>query len=310
LGFLIFLTGIAVAVFSAWLFYKTGWYSIALFIPLAATPLIATGYAGLVSVFLIPAAFGTTGGLCFRYGKDFSFYLTLSTILFAVLFTAEYHALRVFKDTDIIENGRNQIVLMMEQSIGDMDRIFEEYKTPPENREKLKTEFSQSIAIIKNSKWLQFARDIVPFSAFLFGTVICGISFLIMKKWILKAASPQVKGLEFLRINDYFIFALIAGWGCFILLDNDAYPVISIAALNTALAVSSLYVAQALGIIKYFMIGRGIPVIILPLLILTLLILGAPVFIFMTILLTGLGSLDLWADFRKLGPDKERNNKE
>ena len=282
----------------------------ALFLPLAATPLIAPGYAGLISIFLIPAAFGTTGGLCFKQGKDFGFYITLASIVFTVLFTAEYHALRILQGTDIIEKGRDEIVLMMEQGTGDMDRVFDEYKTPAENREKLKADFSRSIAIIKDSKWLQFARDMVPFSAFMFGTIICGLSFLIMKKWVMKDAASQVKGLEFLRINDYFIFALIAGWGGFILLDSNVYPAISIAALNIALAVSTLYVAQALGIVKFFMIRRGIPAIILPLLILTLIILGAPVFIFMTILLTGLGALDLWADFRKLGPDKERNNKE
>lgn len=282
----------------------------ALFIPLAATPLIAPGYAGLISIFLIPAAFGTTGGLCFRQGKDFGFYLALSSILFAALFTAEYHTLRVIRGTDIIEKGRDEIVFMMEQGTGDLDRVFEEYKTPPENREKLKADFANSIAIIKDSKWLQFARDMVPFSAFIFGILICGFSFVILKKWVIKPVAQQVKGLEFLRINDYFIFALIAGWGGFILLDSNAYPAFSIAALNLALSVSTLYVAQALGIIKYFMIGRGIPAIILPLLILTLLILGAPVIIFMTILLLGAGSLDLWADFRKLGPDKERNNKE
>lgn len=310
MGLILFLTGIAVAVFSAWLFYKTGWYSVSLFIPLAATPLIAPGYAGLISLFLIPAAFGTTGGFCFRESKDFGFYITVSSIVFAALFTAEYHTLRVVQGTDIIEKGRNEIVLMMEQGSGDMERVFDEYKTPPENREKLKADFANSIAIIKDSKWLQFARDMVPFSAFIFGILICGLSFIILKKWVIKDAGAKVRGLEFLRINDYFIFALIAGWGGFILLDSSIYPAFSITALNLALAVSALYVAQALGIIKYFMIGRGVPAIILPLLILTLLILGAPVIFFMTILLTGLGSLDLWADFRKLGPDKERNNKE
>jgi len=281
-----------------------------LFLPLAVTPLISPAYAGLISLFLIPAVFGTTGGVCFRQGRDFGFYLTLSSIVFAALFTVEYHALRVFRGTDIIEKGRNEIVLMMEQSTGEMDKVFEEYKTPPENREKLKADFANSINIIKDSKWLQFARDMVPFSAFIFGVVICGLGFIFLKKWVMKDAALKVQSLEFLRINDYFIFALIAGWGGFILLDSSSYPAFSIAALNLALAVSTLYVVQALGIIKYFMIGRGIPVIILPLLILTLLILGAPVIFFMTILLTGMGALDLWADFRKLGPDKERNNKE
>ena len=310
MGLLLFITGIAAAVFSTWLFYKTAWYSLALFIPLAAAPFLAPGYAGLMTLFLIPAAIRTAGGICFKEGKDFGFFITMSSLLFTTLFTAEYHALRVFRSTDIIEQGRNEIVLMMEQGSGDMDRIFDEYKTPQENREKLKTEFAQSIAILKDSKWIQFARDMVPFSAFLYGTVLCGISFLILKKSLMKNTVLQVRTLEFIRINDYFIFALIAGWGGFILLDSNVYPAFSIAALNLALIVSTFYVAQALGIIKYFMIGRGVPAIILPLLILTVIILGPPVIVFMTILLLGLGSLDLWADFRKLNLNKERTNKE
>lgn len=310
MGFLLFITGIAAAVFSTWLFYRTAWYSLALFIPLAAIPFLAPGYAGLLSLFIIPAAFGTAGGICFRKGKDFGFYITVSSLLFAALFTAEYHALRVFSSTDIIEQGRNAVVLMMEQGSGDMERVFEEYKTPAGNRDKLKADIAGSIAILKDGKWVQFARDMVPFSAFFYGVLICGLSFIILKKWVMKNATLQVKTLEFLRINDYFIFALIAGWGGFILLDSNIHPAFSITALNIALTVSTLYVAQALGIIKYFMIGRGIPAVILPLLIITVIFLGPPVIIFMTIILLGVGSLDLWADFRKLGPDKERNNKE
>lgn len=310
MGFLLFITGIAAAVFSAWFFYKTAWYSLALFIPLAAIPFAAPGHAGLLSLFIIPAAFGTAGGICFREGKDFGFYITVSSLLFAALFTAEYHALRVFKSSDIIEQGRDEIVLMLEQGSGDMDRVFDEYKTPAENREKLKADIAQSIQILKDGKWVQFARDMVPFSAFFYGVMICGLSFVILKKWVMKNAVSQVKALEFLRINDYFIFALIAGWGGFILLDSKVYPAFSIAALNIALTVSTLYVAQALGIIKYFMIGRGIPPVILPLLIMTAIFLGPAVIIFMTILLLGVGALDLWADFRKLNPVKQRNNKE
>jgi len=310
LGIILFITGVAAAVFSAWLYFRAGWYSLVLFLPLAAIPFIAPDYAGLLSLFIIPVSFGTAGGFCFKKGKDFGFYLILSSLIFSALFTAEYHAMRVFMKNDIIVKGRDEIVQIVEQGSGDMDRVFEDYKTPEENREQIKADIAQSIAVLKDNKWIQFARDMTPFSAFLYGMIICGLSFFIMTKFVMKDAASRVKNLEYIRVNDYLIFALIAGWGGFILLDNSVYPALSIVALNIALAASALYVTQALGIIKFFMIGRGIPAIILPLLISTLIILGAPVFIFMTILLLGFGVLDLWADFRKLTPGKERNNKE
>lgn len=298
------------AVFATWLFYKTGWYSLILFIPLAATPLLAPGYAGLLGVFIVPAAFGTAGGLCFRSGKGFGFFMTVSTILFSVLFTTEYHALRYLRNTDIIEKARDEFVQTIEQKSGDVDKFLEAYKTPEMTPEQFKAQKTQAIAEIKDSKWLQFARDMVPFSSFIYGVLICGLSFMILKKWVMKNPVPQVKTLEFMKVNDYIIFALIAGWGGFILLDSSRFPALSIAALNLALMVSTLYVAQAMGIIKYFMVGRGLPAVILPLILFTTVALWPPIVIFLTIILLGLGALDLWADFRKLNPDNERNNKE
>ncbi len=310
MGILVFIACIAAAVFSSWLFYRVGWYSLIVFLPLAAVPLFSVNQAGLLSLFIIPAAIGSIGGLCFKDGKDFGFFLIASSFLFSALFTTEYYVLKNFRNTDIIEKGRDEIVFMMEQGSGDIDRVFNEYKTPEENREKIRGEIAESIAILKDNKWVQFARDMIPFSAFLYGVAICGLSFAILRKYVMKNRMPQVNALEFLRVNDYFIFALIAGWGGFILLDSSKYPAFSIAALNIALIASTLYVAQALGIIKHFMIRKGIPALILPFIFLTLIFFGPPVIIFTTILLLGLGTLDLWADFRKLTPDKQRNNKE
>ena len=78
----------------------------------------------------------------------------------------------------------------------------------------------------------------------------------------------------------------------------------SIISLNIALGISALYAIQALGIIKFYLIRRGLPVFLLPLLIISIILLGISAFIFAATLLTGVGTLDLWADFRKIGPDK------
>ena len=107
-----------------------------------------------------------------------------------------------------------------------------------------------------------------------------------------------------------FIFLLIAGWGIFMLLDKTLHPLISIVALNIALAASTLYIIQALGIIKFFLIKKGLRVIILPLTVITLMILGPNVLMFAMIILIGIGTLDMWGDYRKLNPETERKIKE
>jgi hypothetical protein len=116
----------------------------------------------------------------------------------------------------------------------------------------------------------------------------------------------EVKALEFFKVNEFIIFILIAGWGVFIMFDKIQYPVITIIALNTGLAASVLYTIQAMGIIKFFIMKRKLPVIILPLIIITLSLVPI-VFIFVMTMLTGIGILDLWGDFRKLNSNKELN---
>jgi hypothetical protein len=114
-----------------------------------------------------------------------------------------------------------------------------------------------------------------------------------------------MKSLEYFRMNDYLIFLFIGSWAFFLILDSDLATLINIVSLNIALMLSILYAIQALGIAKFFLIRRGLPLFLLPLLVVSLMMLGIPAFTFVAILLTGLGTLDLWADFRKLTPVKE-----
>ena len=191
-----------------------------------------------------------------------------------------------------------------------MEKAFNQYKTPEENRKKLREDLNTSLQIIQDSKWVQFAKDMIPFSAFIYSLMVTSLSFFLMKKVFMKKQGIGVRALELFRLNDYFIFSLIAGWGIFLLLDKNRFPAVTAAALNIALAASMLYIIQALGIIKFYIIKKGVPVVLLPLMILTLLILGPSILIFAMIILIGIGTLDLWGDFRKLNPEIERNIKE
>ena len=310
MGAVFFIAGVILTICSAFIFYKWGWISLVVFVPAAVIPVVISGYEGGLSLYTLPLITGTAGGYCFKKSSGLDFFITVSAILFAVVFTADFYILKEVKGYDFIETGKVEVVQLLEQTRGEVEKVFEQYKTPEENRKKLRADFDTSLQMIQDSKWIQFAKDMIPFTAFIYSVLVTGFSFLLMKKIFMKKQGETVRALEFFRLNDYFIFSLIAGWGIFIMLDKTQYPVISVIALNIALAASVLYIIQALGIIKFFIIKKGMPLVLLPLLILTLLILGPSIIMFAMIVLIGIGTLDLWGDFRKLNPEIERNIKE
>jgi len=310
LGAVFFIAGVILTISSAFIFYKWGWISLAVFAPAALIPVVIGGYEGGLSLYTLPLIAGTAGGYCFRKSLGLDFFITVSAIIFALVFTADFYILKAVRGYDFIETGKVEIVQLLEQSRGEMEKVFDQYKTPEENRKKLRADFDTSLRMIQDSKWIQFARDMIPFTAFLYSLFVTGFSFLLMKKIFLKKQGAAVKALELFRLNDYLIFSLIAGWGIFIMLDKTQFPVITVTALNVALAGSMLYIIQALGIIKFFILKKGMPVVLLPLMIMTILILGPSVIVFAMIALIGIGTLDLWGDFRKLSPEIERNIKE
>lgn len=273
-------------------------------------PFIVKGYEGGLLLFSLPLVTGTTGGYCFRKSLGLDFFISVSTALFAILFTADYYILKEVRGYDMIEAGKSSMIQILHETRAEMDRVFEEYKTPQENREKLRADMDVYEGMLNDRKWIQFMRDIIPLAAFIYSLSVSGFSFLLMKKFFMKKQGESVKPLEFYRLNDYIIFLLIAGWGLFLLLDKTVYPVISIIALNIALAVSMLYIIQALGIIKFFLVKKGLRVILLPLLVITLMMLGPSILMFAMIIFIGIGTLDMWGDYRKLNPETERNIKE
>ncbi len=290
-------------------FFRFGWRIVPVLVSAACIPFIITDYAGDVTVYISPAVFGIAGGYCFRKKLGLDFYLTVSAIAFAVLFTGNYLFQKNVRGFDIVKASMDEMAVLLESSKPEIDRLAAQYNKPKEERDKLVADIDTLIATMKDSKWMQMARDIMPFSAFLLAAAIAGTSFLFMMKFTMKKAASSVKPLQFFRLNDYFIFALIAGIAGLLLLKHESYPVLYVIALNTALVVSALYVIQAMGIVKHYFIRRNIPVYVLPLLLITLTLISPGLMVFFMILFTGLGSLDLWADFRKLRPDT-MNNKE
>lgn len=290
-------------------FYRFGWWTLTVLVPLALLPFVRAELAGDLSVYVAPLVFGITGGYCFRKGLGLDFYLTVSAIAFTVLFTADYLALKNFKGYDMVKISLDEMVLTLENSKQGIDQLGAQYHTPKEEIDKIKSDLNAFIATMQDRKWVQMARDLIPFSAFLLAAAIAGTSFLLMMKVTMKKVSADVKALQYFRVHDFFIFALIAGIAGLLLLKQESNPVLYTVSLNIALITAMLYTIQALGIVKFFFMAKGIPVFIIPLLLLIFTVISPGSIVFITIFFTGFGSLDLWADFRKLGSNI-MNNKE
>ena len=303
MGILFFIICVSLVLCSAWLFFRLEWWSLFILVPFAAYPLYAKGFAGDLSVFITPVVFGIAGGLCFRKGMGFDFFLTVSSLAFMLFFTADYLFLKNVRGYDMVQQGMQEMTVMLESSKGSVDQLAVQYKTPKEDTDRLKAEIDAMITTMKDRKWIQMARDIMPFSAFLLAVAIAGTSFLLMTKVTMKKVSSPVKPLQYFRLNDYFIFALIAGLAGLLLVKHESHPVLYVISLNTVLVTSVLYAIQAIGIVKHLFIRKSVPVFVLPLVLLTLALLSPVTVMFLMIIFTGIGSLDLWADFRKLASD-------
>ncbi len=298
------------AISSVLVFFRLGLASIIVFLPLAFFPVFFAEYAPSLSIFIVPLIFGTTGGYCLKKSKGLDFYLTVSAIFFAVLFTGNYYLIKKIHNYDMVSVSGQILLNKIEESEPVLEKLFQEYNVPEANRKQLRENFNQNFEILKDRKWIQFARDTLPLATFIYSLVIGALSFFFLKKFFLKQNEKRLKPLEYYRLNDYLIFLFMGSWAIFLVLDKSFSPLINIVSLNIAFMISVLYAIQALGIAKFFLIRKGLSPYLLSLLILLLILLGIPAIAFVSILLTGIGTLDLWADFRKLNPDKKRNIKE
>jgi hypothetical protein len=204
-------------------------------------------------------------------------------VALAIVFTANYYFLKVYKNTDLIQESRQRIVEMVNAA------------ALPESE---KREF---MARVEES--LEMVRDIVPFTYFLnalIGSLVCFFLLRVLLERFSGKDTAVIAGMELFKLNDYFIFVLIFGWLIVLLADRSAYYPLYVAGLNCALSFSVLYLLQAMGIAKYYMNKKGVPPFILPLVLLMILFLGMEVALFVSIIMLSVGALDFWADFRKL----------
>lgn len=233
---------------------------------------------------------GAAAGFTFSLKKSFQFFLLLSTIIIGLALTGNYYILKHYYNDDLLLSSKEKIseVFRSSSDISDSDK------------KKLLDNIDDSFETITN---------IIPFSYFLNALVFSLISFYIIRTFFIRnfaQKDPVEKGIEFFKISDYFIFILIAGWSAVLLIDRSKYSIPFITGLNIALILTSLYLIQAFGIIKFFLQKKKIPSYILFVIFFVLILIGFEFVLFVLIVIAGLGILDFWSDFRGLENQKEK----
>jgi hypothetical protein len=209
--------------------------------------------------------------------------LLVTTVTLTVLFTANYCGLKHFRNIDLVRESEKQV-----REIINSSSIAQPEKDAAMSR------VDASLATI---------RDVVPFTYFmnaLLGALLC---YYILRRLLtrqLNAGGREPDGIELLRFNDYFIFVLIFGWLAVLLADRGRHYAVYVTGLNAALSLSALYLLQALGIVKFYVVKKGLPPFILPLGLAVMVFLGIEVALFVAVILLSVGALDFWADFRRL----------
>lgn len=273
--------GLGLIVGVAYLYHRYEWKAV---LPGAAAVILMTVISGEVTglpFVITPLVLGTIGGYTFKKGKSFTFFLVTSACSLALIFGGYFYAMMFFEKIDFVGMLRGELVKFLNTA-----RAPEDIK-------------SQFLADFDGSKEDIIAR--VPFSSFLNAVILAGIAFVVVRRFFSRMPNVgAVPGLEYFKLNEYFIFVLIAGLGLYLLIDKTNYGVLSNAGLNAVLISAVLYFVQALGIVKFHLIKRGAPAYILPLVLVTMTIMGIWILFFLFILLAGFGTLDVWADFRKL----------
>jgi uncharacterized protein YybS (DUF2232 family) len=285
------LLGLALALGSAVAWIRWGKRTLVSLVPVVLALWLIPGGEKQIPMVLLPLAMGFLGGYTFTGRRSFPFFLVSVSVAFSVLMTANYVYLLRVHDTDLFVESRGQVEKMMEQS-----------EVPEERRKRMMDDFES---------WVSMARDILPFSTFIYGMIFSVIAFTLFRLVLARFVSTEgLRDLEDFRMPDAAIFVLIASLALVLLMPRQEMYYLYTGALNLLLITASLYMVQGFGVIRHILLRKGLPPSIIPLGILMALILGVHFTIFVMVVMAGLGTLDFWADFRKLSGDDITKDKE
>jgi hypothetical protein len=233
---------------------------------------------------------GASAGYTFRISKKLVYFIFISSLSLTLIFSFNHYYLKNFKNTDLLMNSKETLLgLLKENNISDIEK---------------------KQIIQRMDETLDLVKYVVPFAYFLnaFFLSLAGLYFLkyIFRKLNINKIEENnsnialIDGIERFKIKEYLIFVYIAGWFVVLLVDRTKYDYIYITGLNVALVLSCFYLIQAFGIMKYMLAKKNIPFSLLPAAIFAFLFLGMEYFFFILIILSSIGVIDFWVDFRKL----------
>jgi hypothetical protein len=172
--------------------------------------------------------------------------------------------------------------------------------------DKQKAEFAEQYKFV-----MEIMKDLVPFMIFVSALMISFAGFSILDlifKRILKAEN-SIKGIENFKVNEWLVFVVIFSIALIVFdKEGNFYPAKTVGK-NILLVMTVVYFIQSLGILKFVLMKKRIPVFIMPLFLLGMAIFSFQVFGFVVMFLAGIGLLDIWADFRKFSPESIKSDK-
>lgn len=278
------LAGIGTITAASLFFYRWSWRSLALIIPLVMPGILL--YRLSVEYFpalVAAAAIGVLAGYSMREKKSFQFYLVSASLAVGMVLSLNYYALKFGKGIDLMEESRTQF----------MDYISRA-EIPEEKKLELRSSFDAAGVLI---------RALVPFSYFLNGLLFAAIAYAVSRFFLKVFADRDAgcgRGIEYFRLNDYLIYALIAGWLGVLLVDAVRVSWLHTISLNVALTFSVLYVIQAWGIAKFFIMKKGLSFTLIAAVFVAIVLFFNEALIFILVIMASIGAIDFWADFRKL----------
>lgn len=237
-----------------------------------------------------PLVIGMIAGYSLVNGKDVQFYILISTVMLSVLMTSTYIYNVKVNNIDIMK--------MYEQ----MNENLISANLSPEQMLEMKK---------VSGVYFSFMSYNIYFVMFFQSLLWSVISFFMIRLAFLRTISVRkisIKGLEFFKLNEYFVFIIIAALAAVALLDKKDNAMLYQYAVNGLLIGGLLYLIQAFGVIKFYMKKFRIPGFFLLLSLFILMTTGLQIFTVSAAMIAGVGLLDEWADFRKFNTTEEKSS--
>ncbi|HPJ14043.1 MAG TPA: DUF2232 domain-containing protein [Spirochaetota bacterium] len=272
--------------------FKMGKYSALWLLPLSVLMIyFSIGYIDILVINLSALAIGSITGFAYRSKRSVQFIVLTSVFLVFGIFAADYLYETNYMGASLANEAETAV-----QSFLDSGRIDD----------KQKAEFAEQYKFV-----MEIMKDLVPFMIFVSALMISFAGFSILDlifKRILKAEN-SIKGIENFKVNEWLVFVVIFSIALIVFdKEGNFYPAKTVGK-NILLVMTVVYFIQSLGIIKFVLMKKRIPVFIMPLFLLGMAIFSFQVFGFVVMFLAGIGLLDIWADFRKFSPESIKSDK-